>query len=77
MRILFLFIVAGVLDEDLVIRHLFTLGEIAQLCPAKTPKRVYLIVQSMVAAPCISMAPTQTLAPSQGMMYMYRRFVPV
>ncbi|XP_078330914.1 condensin-2 complex subunit D3-L-like isoform X1 [Crassostrea virginica] len=57
---------AGVLDEDLVIRHLFTLGEIAQLCPAKTPKRVYLIVQSMVAAPCISMAPTQTLAPSQA-----------
>ncbi|XP_062580228.1 condensin-2 complex subunit D3-L-like isoform X1 [Saccostrea cucullata] len=56
----------GVINEDLVIRHLFTLGEIAQLCPARTPKRIYLIVQSMVAAPCITVAPSQTVLPSQA-----------
>ncbi|VDI33710.1 condensin-2 complex subunit D3, partial [Mytilus galloprovincialis] len=42
------------INEDMVVRHLFTLGEIAQICPAKTPKRIFLIVQSMIAAPCIS-----------------------
>uniref|UniRef100_K1QWD7 Condensin-2 complex subunit D3 n=1 Tax=Magallana gigas TaxID=29159 RepID=K1QWD7_MAGGI len=56
----------GAVNEDLVVRHLFTLGEIAQLCPAKTPKRVYLIVQSMVAAPCIRTAPSQTVLSSQA-----------
>ncbi|KAJ8299265.1 hypothetical protein KUTeg_023325 [Tegillarca granosa] len=48
----------GIDDEDKVVRHLFTLGEIAQLCPAKTPKRVFLIVQSMIAAPCITSVPS-------------------
>ncbi|XP_052706272.1 condensin-2 complex subunit D3-like isoform X1 [Crassostrea angulata] len=56
----------GAVNEDLVVRHLFTLGEIAQLCPAKTPKRVFLIVQSMVAAPCIRTAPSQTVLSSQA-----------
>ncbi|XP_041367044.1 condensin-2 complex subunit D3-like [Gigantopelta aegis] len=41
-------------DEDQIVRHLFTLGEIAQLCPAKTPKHVYMLVQSLIAAPCIT-----------------------
>ncbi|XP_055997299.1 condensin-2 complex subunit D3-like isoform X2 [Ostrea edulis] len=54
----------GAVNEDLAIRHLFTLGEIAQLCPARTPKRVFLIVQSMVAAPCITT--TQTVLSSQA-----------
>lgn len=61
-----LWFVGGAVNEDLVVRHLFTLGEIAQLCPAKTPKRVFLIVQSMVAAPCIRTAPSQTVLSSQG-----------
>ncbi|XP_066279789.1 condensin-2 complex subunit D3-L-like isoform X2 [Branchiostoma lanceolatum] len=46
-----------VLDEDLntanldvmaVVRHLFTVGEVAQLCPAKTSKRLILMVQSFL-----------------------------
>ncbi|XP_046375579.2 condensin-2 complex subunit D3-like isoform X1 [Haliotis rufescens] len=40
-------------EEDQIVRYLFTLGEIAQLCPAKTPKRVFMLVQSLIAAPCI------------------------
>ncbi|KAK2144696.1 hypothetical protein LSH36_737g05069, partial [Paralvinella palmiformis] len=36
-----------------VIRHLFMLGEMAQLCPTQTPKRVFMLVQSLIAAPVI------------------------
>ena len=42
------------LDEDRIVRHLFTLGEIAQQCPEKTPKRVFMLVQSLIAAPVIT-----------------------
>ncbi|XP_067654633.1 condensin-2 complex subunit D3-L-like isoform X2 [Haliotis asinina] len=59
-------------EEDQIVRYLFTLGEIAQLCPAKTPKRVFMLVQSLIAAPCIEddsgsqdVPCTQTL-PSSG-----------
>ncbi|KAI6073161.1 Condensin-2 complex subunit D3 [Aix galericulata] len=38
------------LQEDLFVRHLFTLGEAAQLCPAKVEKRIFLLIQSILAA---------------------------
>ncbi|KAM6400262.1 condensin-2 complex subunit D3 [Rhynochetos jubatus] len=38
------------MQEDLLVRHLFILGEAAQLCPAKVEKRVFLLVQSILAA---------------------------
>ncbi|XP_060560859.1 condensin-2 complex subunit D3-L-like [Ruditapes philippinarum] len=44
-------------DEDKVVSHLFTLGEVVQLFPGKVPKRVNLLVQSMIAAPCITSPP--------------------
>ncbi|XP_063167046.1 condensin-2 complex subunit D3 [Candoia aspera] len=39
------------LQEDVLVRHLFTLGEIAQLCPAKVEKRIFLLIQSILASP--------------------------
>ena len=52
------FLILGtVLDEDLIVRHLFTLGEVVQLCPGRLPKRVFLLVQSMIATPCITSFP--------------------
>ncbi|XP_070621308.1 condensin-2 complex subunit D3 isoform X1 [Erythrolamprus reginae] len=39
------------LQEDVLVKHLFTLGEIAQLCPAKVDKRIFLLVQSLLASP--------------------------
>ncbi|XP_049657121.1 condensin-2 complex subunit D3 isoform X3 [Accipiter gentilis] len=38
------------LQEDLLVRHLFILGEAAQLCPAKVEKRIFLLIQSILAA---------------------------
>ncbi|KAM6370654.1 condensin-2 complex subunit D3 [Pluvialis apricaria] len=38
------------LQEDALVRHLFTLGEAAQLCPAKVEKRVFLLIQSILAS---------------------------
>uniref|UniRef100_A0A8C3SLZ2 Condensin-2 complex subunit D3 n=1 Tax=Chelydra serpentina TaxID=8475 RepID=A0A8C3SLZ2_CHESE len=38
------------LQEDLLVRHLFTLGETAQLCPAKVEKRIFLLIQSILAS---------------------------
>ncbi|XP_042656314.1 condensin-2 complex subunit D3 isoform X2 [Tyto alba] len=38
------------LQEDLLVRHLFILGEAAQLCPAKVEKHIFLLVQSILAA---------------------------
>ncbi|XP_072012660.1 condensin-2 complex subunit D3 [Engystomops pustulosus] len=37
-------------DQELMVRHLFTLGEAAQLCPARVEKRVLLLVQSILAS---------------------------
>ncbi|KAM4885566.1 condensin-2 complex subunit D3 [Sylvia borin] len=42
---------AGQLQEDLLVRHLFLLGEAAQLCPAKVDKHIFLLVQSVLASP--------------------------
>ncbi|NXD82346.1 CNDD3 protein, partial [Halcyon senegalensis] len=38
------------LHEDLLVRHLFILGEAAQLCPAKVEKRIFLLIQSILAS---------------------------
>ncbi|XP_072467730.1 condensin-2 complex subunit D3 isoform X2 [Notamacropus eugenii] len=38
------------MEEDLLMRHIFTLGEVAQLCPAKVGKRVFLLIQSILAS---------------------------
>ncbi|NWS33478.1 CNDD3 protein, partial [Polioptila caerulea] len=38
------------LQEDLLVRHLFLLGEAAQLCPAKVDKRIFFLVQSILAS---------------------------
>ncbi|KAL3841668.1 hypothetical protein ACJMK2_019782 [Sinanodonta woodiana] len=52
-------------NEDLVVRYLFTLGEIAQLYPAKITKHIFLLVQSMIASPCITPLSSQSLQNSQ------------
>ncbi|XP_048417970.1 condensin-2 complex subunit D3 isoform X2 [Stegostoma tigrinum] len=38
-------------DENMMIKHLFTLGEVAQLCPRKVEKRIFMLVQSFLATP--------------------------
>ncbi|KAM6312472.1 condensin-2 complex subunit D3 [Podargus strigoides] len=38
------------LQGDVLVRHLFILGEAAQLCPAKVEKRIFLLIQSILAA---------------------------
>lgn len=40
----------GNMDEDLVVKCIFTLGDIAQLCPAIVEKRVFLLIQSILAS---------------------------
>ncbi|XP_073513426.1 condensin-2 complex subunit D3 isoform X2 [Phyllobates terribilis] len=37
-------------DQELMVRHLFILGEAAQLCPARVEKKVLLLVQSILAS---------------------------
>ncbi|NXN97097.1 CNDD3 protein, partial [Rhinopomastus cyanomelas] len=39
------------LQEDGLVRHLFILGEAAQMCPAKVGKRIFLLIQSILASP--------------------------
>ncbi|XP_058145274.1 condensin-2 complex subunit D3 isoform X2 [Dasypus novemcinctus] len=41
---------AGRVEEDLLVKYIFTLGDIAQLCPAKVEKRIFLLIQSILAA---------------------------
>ena len=41
-------------EEDSVICHLFTLGEVAQLFPTYVSTRILLLVQSIIASPCIT-----------------------
>ncbi|KAK2517847.1 Ncapd3 [Columba livia] len=38
------------LQEDLLVRHLFMLGDAAQQCPAKVEKHIFLLIQSILAA---------------------------
>ncbi|XP_062994944.1 condensin-2 complex subunit D3 [Elgaria multicarinata webbii] len=58
------------LQEEILVRHLFTLGESAQLCPARVEKRVFLLIQSILASPDImkqmpSPLDNEDLPPSQ------------
>ncbi|XP_062948928.1 condensin-2 complex subunit D3 isoform X1 [Cynocephalus volans] len=41
---------AGNMDEGLLVKYIFTLGDIAQLCPARVDKRIFLLIQSILAA---------------------------
>ncbi|KAI5943317.1 Condensin-2 complex subunit D3 [Manis javanica] len=38
------------MDEDMLVKYIFTLGDIAQLCPAQVEKRAFLLIQSIIAA---------------------------
>ncbi|XP_052044738.1 condensin-2 complex subunit D3 [Apodemus sylvaticus] len=40
----------GNMNEELVVKCIFTLGDIAQLCPAIVEKRVFLLIQSILAS---------------------------
>ncbi|XP_023559608.1 condensin-2 complex subunit D3 isoform X2 [Octodon degus] len=53
---------AGTMDQDLLVKYIFTLGDIAQLCPARVEKRVFFLIQSFLA----SSADFDHLLPSQG-----------
>ncbi|KAM7051471.1 condensin-2 complex subunit D3 [Molossus nigricans] len=53
---------AGNMDEDLVVKYIFTLGDVAQLCPARVEKRAFLLIQSILA----SSADADHLTSSQG-----------
>ncbi|XP_070130029.1 condensin-2 complex subunit D3 isoform X5 [Equus przewalskii] len=52
----------GNMDEDLLVKYIFTLGDIAQLCPARVEKRAFLLIQSILA----SSADAAHLTSSQG-----------
>nr|XP_008971509.3 condensin-2 complex subunit D3 isoform X1 [Pan paniscus]XP_034789980.2 condensin-2 complex subunit D3 isoform X1 [Pan paniscus] len=52
----------GNMDEDLLVKYIFTLGDIAQLCPARVEKRIFLLIQSVLA----SSADADHLPSSQG-----------
>ncbi|XP_058520074.1 condensin-2 complex subunit D3 [Ochotona princeps] len=41
---------AETVDEDLLVKYIFTLGDIAQLCPASVEDRVFLMIQSILAS---------------------------
>ncbi|XP_006871068.1 PREDICTED: condensin-2 complex subunit D3 [Chrysochloris asiatica] len=53
---------AGNVNDDLLVKCIFTLGDIAQLCPAKVEKRIFLLIQSILAAS----ADVDHLASSEG-----------
>ncbi|XP_078195997.1 condensin-2 complex subunit D3 isoform X2 [Callithrix jacchus] len=53
---------SGNMDEDLLVKYIFTLGDIAQLCPARVEKRIFLLIQSILASP----ADADHLPSSQG-----------
>uniref|UniRef100_T1IIB1 non-specific serine/threonine protein kinase n=1 Tax=Strigamia maritima TaxID=126957 RepID=T1IIB1_STRMM len=40
--------------EDKMIIYLYTVGEVAINCPSKVPKRIFLVVQSLIATPIIN-----------------------
>nr|XP_034995387.1 condensin-2 complex subunit D3 [Zootoca vivipara] len=39
------------LQDNVLVRHLFILGEAAQLCPAKVEKHIFFLIQSILASP--------------------------
>ncbi|KAL4224772.1 Condensin-2 complex subunit D3 [Mactra antiquata] len=51
-------------DENKVICYLCTLGEVVLLSPGKVSKRIFLLVQSMIARPCITPVPPSQSQPT-------------
>ncbi|KAM4828187.1 condensin-2 complex subunit D3 isoform 2-T2 [Thomomys bottae] len=41
---------AATVEEDLLVKYIFTLGDIAQLCPSRVEKQIFLLVQSILAS---------------------------
>ncbi|KAL1782413.1 condensin-2 complex subunit D3 isoform X1 [Sigmodon hispidus] len=48
----------GNMDEDLVVKCIFTIGDIAQLCPAIVEKRIFLLIQSILASSHVDHLPS-------------------
>ncbi|XP_078451127.1 condensin-2 complex subunit D3 isoform X3 [Lampetra planeri] len=46
------------MHEDKLIRYVFTLGEVAQLSPSNINKRIFLLVQSLLASPNLEQGET-------------------
>lgn len=61
-------------EEELIVRHLFTLGEVSQLCPEHIPRRVFLLIQSLIATPCITAPGTYMLPFGLNGLYTNERF---
>ncbi|KAJ7392206.1 Condensin-2 complex subunit D3 [Desmophyllum pertusum] len=49
------------IDEELLTRHLFTVGEVAQLAPTKTTERLFMFVESMLISHNNKQDPLQKL----------------
>uniref|UniRef100_A0A452SH16 Condensin-2 complex subunit D3 n=1 Tax=Ursus americanus TaxID=9643 RepID=A0A452SH16_URSAM len=56
----------GNMDEDLFVKYIFTLGDIAQLCPARVEKRAFLLIQSIVASSVDADHPTSSQGSSEA-----------
>ncbi|NXN39636.1 CNDD3 protein, partial [Rhinoptilus africanus] len=64
------------LQEDGLVRHLFVLGEAAQQCPAKVEKRIFLLIQSILASSVnedqLSSSPDGEEIPSSQLLSQFR-----
>ncbi|XP_034865212.1 condensin-2 complex subunit D3 [Mirounga leonina] len=56
----------GNMDEDLFVKYIFTLGDIAQLCPARVEKRAFLLIQSILASSVDAHHPTSSQGRSEA-----------
>uniref|UniRef100_A0A7N5K322 Condensin-2 complex subunit D3 n=1 Tax=Ailuropoda melanoleuca TaxID=9646 RepID=A0A7N5K322_AILME len=56
----------GNMDEDLFVKYIFTLGDIAQLCPARVEKRAFLLIQSILASSVDAEHPTSSQGSSEA-----------
>ncbi|XP_027435223.1 condensin-2 complex subunit D3 isoform X1 [Zalophus californianus] len=56
----------GNMDEDLFVKYIFTLGDIAQLCPARVEKRAFLLIQSILASSVDADHPTSSQGRSEA-----------
>ncbi|XP_047549091.1 condensin-2 complex subunit D3 isoform X1 [Lutra lutra] len=56
----------GNMDEDLFVKYIFTLGDIAQLCPARVEKRAFLLIQSILASSVDTDHPTSSQGSSEA-----------
>ncbi|XP_020038815.2 condensin-2 complex subunit D3 isoform X2 [Castor canadensis] len=48
----------GNMDKDLLVKYIFTLGDVAQLCPARVEKRVFLLIQSILVSADVDRLPS-------------------